>query len=267
MSYFPVLNAPELQGVTTVFNFAPNNWEEGPKTARHLNASFSDGKRWINRCLGEVRYGNSVTVSAASSRGLLQEAPNEATLFLTLSDKPFQPLTNCLPDPGTPRTSLPAWRGTLGLFSANGARTSYQGEVNPFPVPGSLLTFGYSVQPLSGVNNFMLFLNLERSPQTRKALLEVRDAKSPSELLSVHEVINNFVNVIPLRNKSIEAETLLLFTCKKMSGIPLFFTCTEDLSSLTIEHTHPPASSVIHGDRLKAQRFMKDVWFSKVIKS
>ena len=264
MSYYPILSARECEGVTTVFNFAPNNWEERSKLSRFLNVSFSEGDAWHSVCLGAIEYGASVTVTRADLSALINSLHDDTTLFLSLGSDPAQQVSDALPKSSTPVTSVPAWRASLGLLAPTGASSSYQGEIDPFPVPGSLLTFGYFLQPSPEISNSLLFVNLEGSAKQRNGFLELRDAKYPSKLLAEFAVTNNRVNIISLDNLGYTDESLPLLVCRQMSGIPLYFSHTHDFSALSLEHTHPPASTVIHGDRFAAQRIMKTFWFSEM---
>jgi len=47
-----------------------------------------------------------------------------------------------------------------------------------------------------------------------------------------------------------------------MSGIPLFLAISDSCTSMSLEHTHPPASFVIHGKRWEAQKYLKIRWSS-----
>lgn len=260
MSYFPLLTAPGCAGWTTVFNFAPNNWEERSRVARFLNVSWTDGACWQTRQLGRLEYGELQKVEAAGLDGIV---PASYLPLLSLTDEPPPAQRDKLSIADMPRTSYPNWRATLGLQAPSGARTCYQGEVDPFPAPGSLLTFGYFLQFGAGVENYLLLLNVESGPLSRSSVLEVRDAANPELLVASHEVRNNCVNVIPLDGHGMEEGNLPLLICRGMSGIPLYFSCSADRQYLSLEHTHPPVSSVLHGRRWEAQKLLKYIWFSK----
>jgi hypothetical protein len=49
-----------------------------------------------------------------------------------------------------------------------------------------------------------------------------------------------------------------------MAAIPLYFSSAMDGAYLSLEHTHPPASLVVHGRRWEAQKMLKNRWFAKV---
>lgn len=264
LSYYPVLTSPQCSGVTTVFNFAPNNWEARFRGSRFLNASYSVDDSWYSTCLGEVEDGASVSITEAHLRASIIGLDTSSTCYLSFGAEPAQQVSDALPKSSIPVTSVPAWRASLGLVAPTGSSISYQGEIDPFPAPGSLLTFGHFLQPSPLVTNSLMFVNLEKSARQRRGFMELRDANNPSGLLAEVEVTNNRVNFISLDNLGFTDECLPLLVCRQMSGIPLYFSHTHDFSALSLEHTHPPASIVIHGDRFKAQRIMKTCWFSKI---
>ena len=46
-----------------------------------------------------------------------------------------------------------------------------------------------------------------------------------------------------------------------MAGIPFGFGISNTNDMLSLEHTHPPASFVLHGERIKVQGELKKRWF------
>jgi hypothetical protein len=261
MSYYPLLRAPGCSGVTALYNFAPNNWEASEKRERFVNLTWSDGMQWLSRPLATLAYGATLRLRAADVAGTV---PEDALPLLSLSDAPLPAEADKLPAAGMPHTSYPNWRATIGLLADGDASTCYQGELDPFPAPGSLLTFGHFLQTGCDVENYLLLVNLEASPQTRVARLEVRDAANPGRLLASATVRNNQVNIVKLDWAGMDEAQLPLLVCMGMSGIPLYFSRTADGRYLSLEHTHPPASSVVHGRRWDAQKLLKQLWFSKV---
>ena len=47
-----------------------------------------------------------------------------------------------------------------------------------------------------------------------------------------------------------------------MAGIPFGLGICKQNSMLSLEHTHPPASFVVHGQRFKVQGNIKSKWFN-----
>lgn len=258
--FFPILAAPGCSGWTTVYNFSPNNWEGEKQVVRHLNVTWSDGASWHSHNLGQLNYGE---VRRVTARELSAVVPDDRQAFLSLTDVQLPNSASSLAEVAMPFTSYPNWRATLGLTAENGGEICYQGEIHPFPAPGSLLTFGHLQQFGPEVENYLLFVNLERNPEIRLGKLEIRNAAEPGKLLREVEVRSNSISVASLDGLGFTESDLPLILCKGMSAIPLYFSRTRDGSFMSLEHTHPPASSVVYGKRLDAHKHLKKVWFSK----
>lgn len=259
MSYYPILKAPGVQGWTTLCNFAPNNWETTRCPAQLINVTWPSTDGWMTKNLGVLAPNAMRTVT---SNEVADVVPAEAValLSLTISAPPSQSET--LPELDTLRTMVPAWRATLGLSSAV-AQASYQGEIDPFPPKGTLLTFGPFMQFGAGIENFLILLNIEGSPKRRQSEVEVYNADGMT-LMGRFEVRNNAANIIPLDGLGFGVGDLPAFICRGLTGIPLYFSRTTDGAHMSLEHTHPPGSLVVHGRRWEAQKMLKNVWFKKV---
>jgi hypothetical protein len=187
--------------------------------------------------------------------------PGDALTLLSLTRTPPPAESAILPKLDTALTSVPAWRATLGL-STSEAQTSYQGEMDAFPPQGSLLTFGPLIQFGEGIKNHLILLNIENSPVSRVAELEIYDAAG-LKLRGRFPVINNAANSIPLDGLDFEPGDLPLFICRGMAAIPLYFSSAMEGAYLSLEHTHPSASLVVHGRRWEAQKLLKNRWFAR----
>ena len=258
MSYYPILDVPGIAGWTKLYNFSPNNWEARHQREQWINCTFSTGEKWVTESLGKLPFGAVRTVTANELRGRMK-ANTIALLSLTHTPLPGNSLS--LPELSNSRTTTPAWRATIGLSSAF-AQTSYQGELDPFPRSGTLLTFGPFLQYGIGIENYLFFLNAENSAITRKAEIEIYDA-SGLNFKGRFTVRNNSLNMIALDGFGLNGEDLPLIICRDMAGIPLYFSRTSDGTFMSLEHTHPPASFVVHGSRWEAQKLLKKNWFNK----
>ena len=69
-------------------------------------------------------------------------------------------------------------------------------------------------------------------------------------------------SVVNLDKYNFNSTDLPLFTCRNMAGIPFGFAISKDEKMLSLEHTHPPASFVVHGQRFMVQKEIKRKWFS-----
>lgn len=259
ISYFPVLGAPDCHGWTTVCNFPPNNWETTDSSEKFVNVTWSSGAEWRSENIGVLASGDARTVRIQDLAGLVPDGVLPL-LSLTLSKLPSS--SDRLPQLDVTGSSVPAWRATIGLSTVH-ASTSYQGEIDPFPAPGSLLTFCPFIQFGDEISNYLIFVNIEKSPVARTSQLEIYDC-GKIELKGVFAARNNEATVVALDGLGLTSTDLPLIVCREMSGIPLYFSRTSDGSFLSLEHTHPPASYVIHGRRWEAQKLLKQIWFAKL---
>ncbi len=213
---------------------------------------------WKTENIGVLASGEVRTVSIQDIAAFIPEGVLPL-LSLTMS-KPSA-FSDSLPQTDVTRTKVPAWRAALGLSTAH-ASTSYQGEIDPFPAPGSLLTFGPFIQFGEEIENYLILMNIENSPNARTAQVEIYDSENTA-LKGTFEVRNNDATIIALDSLGFGPTDLPLIICRGMSAIPLYFSKTSDGSFLSIEHAHPPACYVIHGKRWEAQKILKNIWFSK----
>lgn len=260
MSYYPILKAPGTRGWVTLCNFSPNNWEAPRNSDQVINVTWRSGSVWLTESLGALAVGAVRTVTAQELAG---KVPGDALPLLSMTRTPPPARSDALPRLDAVQTTVPAWRATLGL-STDDAQTSYQGELDPFPAQGTLLTFGPFLQFGAGVENHLILLNIENSPISRSAELEIYDADGLA-LRGKFDVRSNEANVISLDGLGFGPGDLPLFICRGMAAIPLYFSRTADGAFLSLEHTHPPASLVVHGKRWEAQKLLKNRWFAKVL--
>lgn len=259
MSFYPILFAPGCAGQTTLYNFPPNNWENRRMKTQLVNLTWAQHGLWRSVILDELVYGE---IRAYTHSDISAHVPENILPLLSLSSMPFPELSETLPA-SVQSTNTPNWRATLGLVSPF-TSTSYQGELDPFPAPGSLLTFAPFIQFGPEIENYMLLLNLEKNPQTRISTVEIYNSAKPDLALGSFEVINNSISSVRLDGLGLGPDDLPVVICKGMSGIPLFFSKTANGAHLSLEHTHPPVSFVIHGKRWDAQRILKNQWFAKL---
>lgn len=260
MSYYPLLKAPGATGWTTLCNFAPNNWEVKYRGDQWVNVTWLSQGRWLTESLGTLAEGGIRTVT---DQELAARVPAGALALLSLTRTPPPAQSDTLPKLDVAVTATPAWRATLGLATET-AQTSYQGELDPFPLQGTLLTFGPFLQFGTGLENYLILLNVENPAASRISELEIFDAGGLG-LRGRFKVCSNAANVIPLDGLGLGPEDLPLFICRGMAAIPLYFSRTSDGAFLSLEHTHPPASLVVHGKRWEAQKLLKNRWFAKVM--
>lgn len=259
LSYYPLLKVSGTQGWVTLCNFSPNNWETRAHYDQLVNVTWCSGNAWLTTCLGVLEAGKTRTVTGQELHGIV---PDNALPLLSLTQTPLPAQSPRLPKLDDIKTTTPAWRASLGL-STSQAQTSYQGEMDPFPAPASLLTFGPFLQYGAEISNYLILMNLENSPIHRTESLMIYDTNSLA-LKGQFDVHNNQANIIPLDGLGIHSTDLPMFVCRTMAAIPLYFSRTANGAFLSLEHTHPPASLVIHGKRWETQKMLKNRWFEKV---
>jgi hypothetical protein len=253
VSFYPLFAAPGCTGQTTLYNFPPNNWEDTRKERRLVNLTWSQDCAWHSVTLGELAFGAMQTYTRVD---IHPDVPDEALPLLSLASTPFPECSESLPV-GMHGTNMPNWRATHSLVTPL-ASTCYQGELDP------LLSFAPFIQFGFGIENYMLLLNLEKSAEARTSTVEIYNLAVPGRCCGSFRVRNNAVSVVSLDGMGMGSEDLPVIICKGMSGIPLYFSKTTDGAHLSLEHTHPPASSVIHGNRWEAQKILKNYWFAKL---
>jgi hypothetical protein len=258
MSYYPILSSPRCNGWVDLCNFAPNDWEITDKTDAVISVNWAKDDIWHSEMLGLLKPGNFRRVHASDVASIV---PDSVLPILSMSSNVLPEKSRKIPGSIGRVTVAPSWRATIGLDS-EAASTSYQGELDPFSPNGSLLTFGPFLQFGSDIENYLILVNLESSPRPRTASLEIYNAEQ-MRILDTKIIQNNSVNIINLDSFGFIGADLPVFICKEMSGIPLYFSATSDRQFLSLEHSHPPASSVVHGDRLEVQRLLKRRWFMR----
>lgn len=260
MAYFPLLRLPNLRGWVDLHNFAPNDWEGSSSSTKLIHVTWLDSGLWQSRYLGGLKYGMSATITEEQ---IPSDCKNSNLIITSLSEVPLPAESKILPLPKVSATYSPTWRATLGVASDN-CIVSYQGEVEAFPPNGSMLSFSPFIQKnnQTEIINYLVFLNLEELPETRDSYLNIFSSTG-DENLGSHRVTNNSLNIIPIQS-DISSDRLIILSCEGMSGIPIFVSHTPDRRFISIEHTHPPASLGIHGNRWGLQKSIKTKWFHKL---
>ena len=259
MSFFPILKAPNALGVTTIHNFSPNNWENNNNSDKYVFLTYLEDDIWRSQKIDLLSYRHSTSFS---EQELSAFSSTDSLKLLSLSDKDLPEYSESIPVSDCLNTYNPYWRATLSL-KTNDAMTSYQGELPVFPSSASLLSFSPFLQFGERVKNYVLLLNIEKEPVNRQVVIEFFNAKDKS-LLGVKEATSNQINIISLDDFLLEKDHLPVIVCRDMAAIPLYFSIYNNGEFMSLEHTHPPASLVTHGDRFGAQKHLKELWFSKL---
>ena len=223
--------------------------------------TYIKGDLWHSVALEKLAYQAYKVVKHNDISDLI---PDGTLALLSLSKEELPRTSAELPVLNCSHTYVPMSRATLGLKSSF-TTTVYQGEINPFPSQASLLTFSPFLQFGSGVENYVLLMNLEKLPESRKVVVEIYDAHS-KELKKIQSAYSNQINIISLNDMGFNEQSLPVIICREMASIPLYFSSYKCGEILSLEHTHPPASLVVHGNRFGAQKQIKEYWFAQLKK-
>jgi hypothetical protein len=184
---------------------------------------------------------------------------NLALAYASLSPLPEK--IPYLPLQKTWYAEVPAWRNTSGFFNSY-TQVSYQSDVEPLPSKASLMTFHPFIQFLE-IENRLIVLNATNNPEIVESGIQVYNS-TDMKLIAEEKVKTNSLTTIYLDKYNFKPEDLPIFYCPNMAGIPFGLGISKDMKMLSLEHTHPPASLVLHGDRRAIQGKIKKNWVSRM---
>jgi hypothetical protein len=256
--FYPILKLDNFQGITTIHNFPPNNWEKVKHSDKFIYLIWTDGIFWNTFYYCILKKNESIEINSNTLPSYLFIS-NLA--FIYPSNLILENKINELPSVNNFKTKTPNWRATVGLESKF-TKDSYQGEIEPFPSKSSLLTFHPFLQ-FDNFNNFLLLINLIKSPELTESDLEIFDSYT-GYLIAKESVKTNSATLISLNKYNFKNNDLPIFINRKMAAIPFGFGYNDDQTILSLEHTHPPASLVLHGNRSHMQSIIKTKWFQKL---
>jgi hypothetical protein len=256
--FFPLMKTEGLIGFLDLTYFPPNNWESRTREELNLYAIWSESSHWATQNLGPIKYGESRRIDSSSheeklNSGLCLIYPARGKLKSRISELPELPVWS---------SRIPEWRATTGFMNGT-AQTSYQGEIFPLPQRASLLTFHPFIQ-YGDVENRLLVLNATINPEFIESNILMFDSKSRSNRGSC-KVKTNSVTTIQLDKFNFAQHELPAFVIPSMAGIPFGLGISKNGSMLSLEHTHPPASLVLFGNRLAVQGSIKKKWLSNLL--
>jgi len=258
--FYPILRAPNCHGFTVVHNYPPNNWEIRKNFDKYINITWSDGFKWNTKIIGTLGKNKSYKIVEKD----LNFVPNHSLALSSLSINKLPNTSDILPDDIDMKTNLPEWRATIGLESELGGATSFQGEAHAFPTNGSILSFAPFFQKGKDLSSYLLFISIEKSPSFRNASLFFLDAYG-EKIINKKPLVSNHLNIIKLDELGYKPSELIVLTTENIVGIPLFMTTYKNGKELSLEHTHPPASFALHGNRWGLHKELKEIWTKKLI--
>jgi len=262
MSFYPLFNILDAEGFVNLANFPPNNWEIKQVEDKNIYAFWSDGDQWITQSAGLLTKGHFKEFRTSDffknkSPELINGVYTADLVLLQLRQGILHGKTALITDDYSKSTVWPEWRATIG-FRRKESQVSYQGEITATPDKATLLTFHPFIQ-YDDAENFLVFVNMEKSPLYRFSNLYILNGSTRENIINL-KVRNNAVNVIPLDAYGFKATDLPVFYCDSMAGIPFGFAKGKTTQMLSLEHTHPPASLTLFGNRFQAQKYIKTEW-------
>ncbi len=242
-------------GWVNIVNFPPNRWEYRQKTSYHLYLIHSDSEKWKTSYINKIEFGQNILLSTND----FKETFSKSSLALVYpSQKKLDPELSALPKITTWHTELPAWRASSGFKNIH-AQVSYQSDLYPLPPGGTMLTFHPFIQ-FGELSNYLVVLNAQKDPRIIRHKLYIFNSKN-KQMIDHAEIETNSVSVIGLDKYEFKQSDLPVFISTKMAAIPFGLGVSADSKNLSLEHTHPPASFVVRGDRIKIQKQIKSDWF------
>ncbi len=244
-----------LEGWVNVVYFPPNNWEYLDWNPKYLYLIYSNGSKWRTVFLKKIYYNESVNYSTKDFEKIFSET---SLGLIYPSPELLEAELNFLPVHKTWKTHTPAWRATSG-FKQGSAQVSYQSDLEPLPDKGSLLTFHPFIQ-FGQLKNYLIVLNAESTPSKRISQLLVFNCKT-KKLICKTNIQSNSVTTLDLDSFNFSKTDLPIFISTKMAAVPFGLGISSDSRFMSLEHTHPPGSFVVRGDRNKVQKMIKSKWF------
>lgn len=259
--FFPLMRAANLNGFLDLLNDSPNNWEKFYKRTAKIYALRVRNNKWETENLFDLSKGEFKTLTSKDFH--MQERGDSLILFYP-SKKLLPKYLDKLPEDKFWFSEIPAWRNTSG-FANELAQVSYQSDVEPLPRNASLLTFHPFIQ-YKNIENYLIVLNVIKDPIIEAGPIYLFDSKT-LELRGIEQIKTNSVSTIALDKYGFQPTDLPIFYSPKIAGIPFGLGIKKDNSMLSLEHTHPPASFVLFGDRRKVQGAIKKSWIEKLSKN
>jgi len=261
MIYFPMINAPGCSGWNSINFFPPNDWENQVQDNLYLYLLYIHKGNWNSSLIQKSKKLSTIKITEDQVKSITN---SENIKVFCLSSSELNSSSKKLFIPTFQSTSLPTWRAAIGIKNISNS-SSYQGEIIAFKPASSFLTFAPFIQRHKDyIKNYFLFVNLESSAERRESEVVFSDIQYPNKIKTRIKVKNNFVNIIDLNKIDYENDSIPLLSCKDMAALPLFIAFNTKTNALSVEHTHPGASFVVHGQRWMAQNILKDLWFNKI---
>jgi hypothetical protein len=259
MHYFFLAKVPGLEARTTLCNFAPTDDVPAPPES-WAHVLWSDGRCWQFRALSRIPAGQALTVSEKDLAGIV---PDDASPFLCIHPERLPETADSLPRSNHMDTQ-PLWRSNIQVVAPT-TSASYQGEYPKAMLGiavGTLLSIGPMHQRGPKVHTKLVLPNMRDDPRHGPATLKFIGLRSHA-LWGTAPVARNRVNVVDLDDLPCDPADPLTVVSDDITGVPLYLSHTDDFGQLSFEHTHPPVTMMVFGDRDRYQKHMKRWWLGR----
>ena len=258
--FFPLMKTPNLNGFCDLVYESPNNWENRIHKPISLYLLWSNGNRWLSKKISEMNYGDEIRLV---TNDIDEKCLATGLALIYPSLEPIEPELSTLPSRKVWYSEIPAWRNTSGFYNEF-TQVSYQSDIEPLPSKASLLTFHPFIQFGDVINN-LLVLNVTNDPKIQSGKISMFNSFDKSFVADTL-ISTNSLTTIPLDVYSFKPTDLPVFYSPEIAGIPFGLGIAKSGKMLSLEHTHPPASLVLHGNRRAIQGKIKKSWIEKLVK-
>ena len=259
--FFPLMKTPNLNGFCDLVYESPNNWENRIHKPISLYLLWSNGNHWLSKKISEMSYGDEIRLV---TNDIDEKCLATGLALIYPSLEPIEPELSTLPSRKVWYSEIPAWRNTSGFYNEF-TQVSYQSDIEPLPSKASLLTFHPFIQFGDVVNN-LLVLNVTNDPKIQSGKISMFNSFDKSFVADTL-ISTNSLTTIPLDVYSFKPTDLPVFYSPEIAGIPFGLGIAKSGKMLSLEHTHPPASLVLHGNRRAIQGKIKKSWIEKLVKA
>ena len=255
------MKTPNLNGFCDLVYESPNNWENRIHKPISLYLLWSNGNRWLSKKISEMNYGDEIRLV---TNDIDEKCLSTGLALIYPSLEPIEPELSTLPSRKVWYSEIPAWRNTSGFYNEF-TQVSYQSDIEPLPSKASLLTFHPFIQFGDIINN-LLVLNVTNDPKIQSGKISMFNSFDKSFVADTL-ISTNSLTTIPLDVYSFKPTDLPVFYSPEIAGIPFGLGIAKSGKMLSLEHTHPPASLVLHGNRRAIQGKIKKSWIEKLVKA
>ena len=243
-----IFNRPSIEKLT-----------KGYKGDLIIQAFYSYKNKWHFHNLGTILKNSNVILDKKK----LPEDFKDKSVFISMSrNSKFN--ENLLLNDKEILNTQPEWRSNLKI-SSSFTSTSYQGEY-PYAMTSrklSLTSCSPMLQPGNNIKNFFFLVNLKEKPE--KEEFEVKLLTIDKKEIDKFYFKTNSVNFLEIDQDLInyydkKNNNFFIFQSSDEGGIPIYFTRSDDLKMMSLEHTHPPTAYYLFGNSFVFQKRKKNFW-------